>query len=95
MCWRVWINSLKSCINSLPRRFFDTHNGFATPAMNDDTLLPFDLPAACRKKVTAAFDGGLISSDGGLVLLREEERRLGRPSGRLPPGPARSGSGYP
>ncbi len=45
--------------------------------MTDDTLLPFDLPAIRRKKVTAAFDGGLISSDGGLVLLREEERRLG------------------
>ena len=44
--------------------------------MTDDSLLPFDLPAACRKKVTAAFDGGLISSDGGLVLLREAERRL-------------------
>jgi hypothetical protein len=45
--------------------------------MHDDTLLPFDLPAVCRKKVTAAFDGGSISSDGGLVLLREAERRLG------------------
>ena len=45
--------------------------------MTDDTLLPFHLPAVQRKKVTAAFDGGLISSDGGLVLLREAERRLG------------------
>ncbi len=45
--------------------------------MTDDTLLPFDLPAVRRKKVTASFDGGLISSDGGLVLLREVERRLG------------------
>jgi hypothetical protein len=45
--------------------------------MTDDSLLPFDLPAVRRKKVTAAFDGGLISSDGGLVLLREAERRLG------------------
>jgi hypothetical protein len=45
--------------------------------MTDDSLLPFDLPAVHRKKVTAAFDGGLISSDGGLVLLREAERRLG------------------
>ena len=45
--------------------------------MTDDTLLPFDLPAVCRKKVTAAFDGGRLSSDGGLVLLREAERRLG------------------
>ena len=45
--------------------------------MTEDTLLPFDLPAASRKKVTADFAGGLISSDGGLVLLREAERRLG------------------
>ena len=40
------------------------------------TLLPFDLPAVQRKKVTADFEGGPISSDGGLVLLREAERRL-------------------
>ena len=44
--------------------------------MTDDSLLPFDLPSVQRKKVSAAFDGGLISSDGGLVLLREAERRL-------------------
>jgi hypothetical protein len=30
----------------------------------------FDLPAVRRKKVTAAFDGGLISSDGGLVFAQ-------------------------
>lgn len=45
--------------------------------MTDDTLLPFDIPAIRRKKMTAAFDGGLISSNGGLLLLREVERRLG------------------
>jgi hypothetical protein len=45
--------------------------------MSDHSLLPFDFPAVRRKKVTAAFDGGLISSDGGLVLLREAERGLG------------------
>ena len=44
--------------------------------MTEDSLLPFDLPAVRRKKVTADFDGGLISSDGGVVLLREAERRL-------------------
>ncbi len=49
----------------------------ATAAMHDDSLFPFDLPAVCRKKVTAAFDGGAISPDGGLELLREAERRLG------------------
>jgi len=45
--------------------------------MNDDSFLPFDLPAICRKKVSANFDGGAISSDGGLLLLREADRRLG------------------
>ena len=45
--------------------------------MTEDTLLLFDFPAVRRKKVTAGFDGGLISSDGGVVLLREAERRLG------------------
>ena len=46
--------------------------------MTEDTLLPFDFPAVRRKKkVTADFDGGLISSDGGVTLLRGAERRLG------------------
>src|SRR5260370_1478827 len=45
--------------------------------MADDTVLPFDLPAVARKKVTAAFDGGLVSSDGGVLVLRDVERRLG------------------
>ena len=44
--------------------------------MTQDILLPFDLPAVSRKKVTADFAGGSISSDGGLVLLRGAERRL-------------------
>src|SRR5450631_4276946 len=38
------------------------------PAADDDTLLPFSLPNICKKKVTAAFDGGTISSDGGVFL---------------------------
>lgn len=45
--------------------------------MDDDTLLPFSLPAVCRKKVSVAFDGGLLSSDGGVMLLRDVERRMG------------------
>jgi hypothetical protein len=45
--------------------------------MDDDKLLPFCLPAICRKKVSVAFDGGLLSSDGGVLLLREVERGLG------------------
>jgi hypothetical protein len=45
--------------------------------MTDDTILPFVFPAVERKKVTAAFDGGRITSDGGVMLLAEAERRLG------------------
>jgi Transposase DDE domain group 1 len=43
---------------------------------NDDTLLPFELPSICQKKITAAFDGGRISSEGGVVLLAVADRRL-------------------
>jgi len=45
--------------------------------MNDDTLLPFDLPAVCRRKLTVDFNGGNQSSDAGLLLLREAERKVG------------------
>ena len=44
--------------------------------MDNDSLLPFSLPAVCRKKVSVAFDGGRMSSDGGVMLLRGVERRL-------------------
>lgn len=45
--------------------------------MIDDSLLPFSSPAVERKKVSAAFDGGRITSDGGVMLLAQAERRLG------------------
>ena len=45
--------------------------------MDEDILLPLDLPAVQRKKVTLAFDGGRLSSDAGVLLLREAERELG------------------
>jgi hypothetical protein len=45
--------------------------------MSEDTVLPFDLPSVCRKKVSVAFDGGRLSSDGGVLLLRGAERKLG------------------
>src|SRR6202795_5334910 len=49
----------------------------ATPVMSEDTLLPFDLPSVARRRVSVAFDGGLLSSNGGVLLLRGVERRLG------------------
>ncbi len=45
--------------------------------MDNDSLLPLELPAVGRKKVSLAFDGGRLSSDGGVLLLREVERGLG------------------
>lgn len=45
--------------------------------MEQDTVLPFDLPAVARKKVSVSFDGGQMSSDAGVLLLRGVERRLG------------------
>src|SRR6195952_1384683 len=45
--------------------------------MLEDNLLPFSFPAVGRKKVTAAFDGGRITSDGGVMLLAAVERELG------------------
>src|SRR5271166_887933 len=47
------------------------------PATDDDALLPFSLPSIHQKKVTAAFDGGLISSDGGVLLLAGVDKKLG------------------
>src|SRR6201991_3771863 len=45
--------------------------------MVEDSLLPFSFPAVERKKVTAAFDGGRITSDGGVMLLAAVEKKLG------------------
>jgi hypothetical protein len=45
--------------------------------MSDDTIELFGFPAVGRKKLTAAFDGGRITSDGGVMLLAAAERRIG------------------
>jgi len=58
------------------------HAGEGTAwALSDDTVLPFSFPAIGRKKLTAAFDGRRLASDGG-VLLGQIERRL-RGAGKL------------
>ena len=44
--------------------------------MTHDTILPFAFPAVARKKVTADFDGGRLTSNGGVMLLGMAERRL-------------------
>ena len=45
--------------------------------MTDPTQISFSFPAIRAKKVTAAFDGGAITSDGGVLLLAQAERGLG------------------
>jgi len=45
--------------------------------MSEDIPLPFDLPSVCRKKVSVGFDGGQLSSDAGVLLLRNIEKKLG------------------
>jgi hypothetical protein len=43
--------------------------------MTDDNQLTFNLPSVSRKKVTAVFDGGRLSSDSGVMLLALADRR--------------------
>ena len=47
------------------------------PAADQDSLFPFTLPSIGKKKLTAAFDAGRLSSDGGVLLLGGADKRLG------------------
>jgi len=59
-------------VDSNPRHFRE-----ATPAMIDSMLPLPGLSPVSGKTVVAKFDGGLLSSDGGILVLREIEQRLG------------------
>jgi hypothetical protein len=45
--------------------------------MTDCTQLSFELPGLCGRKIEGDFQGGNLSSDGGLVLLRQVDRFMG------------------
>lgn len=47
------------------------------PASDDATPALPGLSPICGQPIEAHFDGGLMSSDGGLLVLRQIERRLG------------------
>jgi hypothetical protein len=49
--------------------------------MVDTTLFLPGLSPVQGKAVVARFDGGRLSSEGGLLVLREVERRLGLADG--------------
>lgn len=46
------------------------------PADSDDSGPRFSFPAIGRKKVTSAFDGGRLTSDGGVLLLAQAQREM-------------------
>ena len=45
--------------------------------MTDCTQELFHFPSFDRRKIEASFSGGDVSSDGGVLLLRQADRRLG------------------
>ncbi len=45
--------------------------------MNDDTLFLPGLSPVERHDIHARFDGGALSSDGGVLLLRQADHLLG------------------
>ena len=44
--------------------------------MTDCTQELFQFPSFDRRKIEASFTGGEVSSDGGVLLLRQADRRL-------------------
>ncbi len=46
------------------------------PAMQEDNLFLPGLSPLGRHEISARFDGGALSSDGGVLILREIERKL-------------------
>jgi hypothetical protein len=41
--------------------------------VTEDKFLPFSFPAVSRKQITTAFDGGRLTSDGGVMLFAMAE----------------------
>ena len=73
--WRVQRKSLNGRKIWLPKPILPFSE--ATPAMADVTLPLPGLSPASGKAVVARFDGGELSSDAGVLVLREIETRLG------------------
>ena len=44
--------------------------------MTDCTAKSIEFPACKRRKVEAQFSGGDVTSDGGVMLLRQADRRM-------------------
>ena len=46
------------------------------PIANDNGVSRFSVQAVHRKKLTAAFDGGRLTSDGSVLLLAQADRGM-------------------
>jgi hypothetical protein len=55
----------------------------ATPTTTEDSGSSISFPAVGRKKLTAAFDGGRLTSDGGVLLLAQAGGVLSDPPIRI------------
>ena len=71
----MWLKVLIQCMILVSNQNCAV-SGKATPAMYDPMLPLPGLSPVAGKKVVVNFDGGLLSSDGGLLALREVEQRL-------------------
>jgi hypothetical protein len=49
----------------------------SAPAKAEGVVVPSGSPPIAGKAVHAAFDGGRLTSDGGVLVLAEIDRRLG------------------
>lgn len=69
----MWLNFLTYDLVA-----YTDHRHFwrATPTMDYPTLPLTGLSPVSGKRLNAQFDNGMLSSDGGLVLLREVEQRF-------------------
>src|SRR5258708_9101339 len=45
--------------------------------MIEDIVVRFGLPWVARKELSVGFDGGQLSSDAGVLVLRSVEKKLG------------------
>ena len=48
----------------------------SSPPVTQCSQSSFSFARHFRRQVSAQFDGGVISSDGGALLLREVDRRI-------------------
>ncbi len=58
--------------------------GMAKPARQQDSLLPFDLPAVAGKKITAACNGSRLTSNAGFCFCARSRANTVLPSGWAP-----------